>query len=36
MIAAICLTHGAALATRNTTDFEDLGLETIDPWTAPR
>jgi toxin FitB len=36
MIAAICLTHGAALATRNTPDFEDLGLETIDPWTTPR
>lgn len=36
MIAAICLTHGAALATRNTTDFAGLGLETVDPWSAGR
>ncbi|RBY77754.1 VapC toxin family PIN domain ribonuclease [Geodermatophilus sp. TF02-6] len=31
-IAAICLHHDAALATRNTRDFEDLGLTLIDPW----
>jgi toxin FitB len=36
MIAAICLTRGAALATRNTTDFDGLGLETVDPWTTVR
>ena len=36
MIAAICLTHGAAFAMRNTTDFEGLDLETVDPWTADR
>jgi toxin FitB len=36
MIAAICLTHGAALATRDTTDFEGLGLETVDPWGDAR
>ena len=32
MIAAICISRGATLATRNTTDFEGLGLELIDPW----
>jgi predicted nucleic acid-binding protein len=32
MIAAICLVHGARLATRNTRDFEELGLELVDPW----
>lgn len=32
MIAAICQVHGARLATRNTKDFEDLGLELVDPW----
>lgn len=32
MIAAICLREGAALATRNTTDFELSGLELINPW----
>lgn len=31
-IAAICLHHGAALATRNTRDFEGLGLTLINPW----
>ena len=34
MIAAICVARGAALATRNTRDFEGLGLELIDPWQA--
>ncbi len=32
MIAAICLTHRATLATRNTADFSALGIELIDPW----
>lgn len=32
-IAAICLAHRAALATRNTKDFWDLGIELVDPWT---
>lgn len=32
MIAAICLVHGARLATRNTKDFDELGIELIDPW----
>lgn len=32
MIAAICIAHGAALATRNTDDFDGLGMTLIDPW----
>ncbi len=32
-IAAICRAHGAALATRNVKDFEELGLELVDPWS---
>jgi len=31
-IAAICLQHRTALATRNLKDFEALGLELINPW----
>jgi predicted nucleic acid-binding protein len=31
-IAAICRSHVAALATRNTRDFTDTGIEVIDPW----
>lgn len=33
-IAAICLTREATLATRNTKDFVDTGVDLIDPWTA--
>lgn len=33
-IAAICRTHGAALATRNTADFSGLGLTLVDPWST--
>ena len=33
IIAAICSTRSLALATRNTRDFEGLGLRLIDPWT---
>ncbi|CAN5210630.1 type II toxin-antitoxin system VapC family toxin [soil metagenome] len=33
-IAAVCLTNGAALATRNTRDFEELGIDLIDPWAV--
>ena len=32
MIAAICRDSGATLATRNTADFEETGIELIDPW----
>jgi len=32
MIAAICVSHGAALATRNVRDFEQCGVPIIDPW----
>jgi predicted nucleic acid-binding protein len=31
-IAAICRSHGAPLATRNTKDFVQTGVELIDPW----
>lgn len=31
-IAAICLAHGATLATRNTKDFELAGLVLVNPW----
>lgn len=33
-IAAVCVSTGAALATRNTRDFRDLGLALINPWEA--
>lgn len=33
-IAAICRVHRAALVTRNTTDFDLLGLDVINPWNA--
>jgi len=32
MIAAIARLHRAAVATRDTADFEHCGVETIDPW----
>ncbi len=32
LIASVCLSYGASLATRNIQDFEGLGLELIDPW----
>ncbi len=32
-IAAICRKLGATLATRNTGDFSDTGIELLDPWT---
>jgi toxin FitB len=31
-IAAICLSHGATLATRNTKDFEGLDLKLVNPF----
>ncbi|WP_322748572.1 MULTISPECIES: type II toxin-antitoxin system VapC family toxin [unclassified Frankia] len=33
-IAAICRSHDAVLATRNTNDFTGLGLELVNPWGA--
>jgi toxin FitB len=35
MIAAIARSHGPALATHNTDDFENCGIPLINPWTAP-
>lgn len=32
LIAAIALTHGASLATRNLDDFADIGLDLINPF----
>ena len=32
VIAATTLAHGAQLATRNTSDFEAIGLELVNPW----
>lgn len=34
MIAAICLVHGATLATRNVRDFEGLDLKLVNPFEA--
>jgi len=34
LIAAVCRSRGAALATRNVSDFEGTGIEIIDPWGA--
>jgi toxin FitB len=31
-IAAICRSHGAPLATRNVSDFDESGLTIINPW----
>jgi toxin FitB len=32
LIASICRSRGAALATRNVPDFDGTGIEVIDPW----
>ena len=34
MIAAIALSHGADVATRNASDFDHCGIRVINPWTA--
>ena len=31
-IAAICRSHAATLATRNTKDFINTGIAIVDPW----
>jgi predicted nucleic acid-binding protein len=33
MIAAIARSHRAAVATRNTADFQNCGVDVINPWT---
>lgn len=33
-IAAICRARKATLATRNTTDFVDTGVDLVDPWQS--
>ena len=33
-IAAIARSRGMAVVTRNIRDFEDIGIEVVDPWTA--
>jgi hypothetical protein len=33
-IAAIARSHGAAVATRNTHDFDDCGIKVLNPWSA--
>jgi len=33
MIAATAQAHGAVLATRNLADFEDTGIQLVNPWT---
>ncbi|ESX82723.1 type II toxin-antitoxin system VapC family toxin [Mesorhizobium sp. LSHC412B00] len=34
LIAATAIAHELTLATRNSKDFEGLGIELLDPWTA--
>jgi toxin FitB len=34
LIAAVCRSRSAALATRNLPDFDGTGIEVIDPWAA--
>jgi predicted nucleic acid-binding protein len=33
LIAACAIAHGATVATRNTSDFEPMGVPIINPWT---
>jgi predicted nucleic acid-binding protein len=35
IIAASALARGARVATRNVRDFAPLGVEVVDPWSAP-
>jgi hypothetical protein len=34
LIAAVCRSRGAVLATRNLPDFDGTGVEIINPWTS--
>lgn len=35
LMAATAMVHDATLATRNTKDFRDLGVDIVDPWLGP-
>jgi predicted nucleic acid-binding protein len=35
MIAAVAASRGMAVATRNPSDFADMGVELINPWDVP-
>ena len=35
LIAAVCRSNAAALATRNVSDFDGTGIEIINPWLQP-
>jgi toxin FitB len=35
LIAAVCRSRGATLATRNLADFDGSGIETMNPWAQP-
>jgi hypothetical protein len=35
LIAATALTHGLTVVTRNTADFEPMGVALLNPWLAP-
>jgi predicted nucleic acid-binding protein len=35
LIAATALTHGLTVVTRNTSDFEPMGVALLNPWLAP-
>lgn len=32
LIAAVCRSQGASLATRNVSDFHGIGIDVVDPW----
>lgn len=34
LIAAVCRSRNAALATRNGSDFDGTGIDVVDPWAA--
>jgi toxin FitB len=36
LIAAICRSRGAKLATRNLPDFDSTGIDAIDPWAPAK
>ncbi len=35
LIAATALVHGLTIVTRNTADFEPMGVQLLNPWLAP-